>query len=62
MSLKERLKAGLTLAGAAAPDALMVVGAVGVSWGAASIYPPAGFIVAGLFCLVAGVLLSRGAR
>lgn len=41
------------------PDALMVSGAVGVSYGAWSIYAPAGWIVGGLFSLTAGWILAR---
>ena len=46
---------------AVAPDALLVAGAAGVSIGAGQIYLPAGFIVAGLLLLVAGVLCARAA-
>ena len=42
------------------PDVLLVAGTAAVSYGAWQVYPPAGYIVAGLFALVAGVLLSLG--
>lgn len=41
------------------PDALMVGGAGGVSYGAGMVYAPVGFIVAGGFALLAGYLLAR---
>jgi hypothetical protein len=44
------------------PDALMLAGAGAVSYGAGLVYAPAGWIVAGLFALVGGVILARGAR
>lgn len=43
------------------PDALMLAGVGGISYGAWSVYEPAGFIVGGCFALAGGVLLSRGA-
>ena len=42
-----------------APDALMTFGAFGIAYGASMIYVPAGFIIGGLFLLVAGVLGAR---
>lgn len=44
------------------PDALMVGGAASISYGAALVYMPAGWVVAGLFGLAGGVLLSRGGK
>lgn len=41
------------------PDALMIVGASAISYGAWLIYQPAGFIVAGCFALAAGVMAAR---
>lgn len=54
-----------TLAAKAAtwvPDALMVGGAVGISYGAGLIYQPAAWLVGGAFALGAGVLLARGGK
>lgn len=53
-----------TMAAAAAnwlPDALMTAGAGGVAYGAWMVYPPAGYIVGGLFCLAGGWLLAQKA-
>ncbi len=44
------------------PDALMVGGASGIAVGAWLIYPPAGFIVAGLLSLFAGIMLAKAAQ
>ena len=41
------------------PDALMAAGAGGISYGAWLVYQPAGFIVAGVLVLTAGVLAAR---
>jgi hypothetical protein len=41
------------------PDALMVSGSAGISYGAWMVYPPAGFLVAGALLLVAGILAAR---
>lgn len=41
------------------PDALMLVGVGAVSYGAALVYFPAGFIVAGLFLIIGGVLIAK---
>lgn len=41
------------------PEALMTGGSAAVSMGAGLIYQPAGFIIAGGFLLVAGVLCAR---
>lgn len=41
-----------------APDALIVAGAAAVSYGAWSVYEPAGFIVAGLLMAYAGLRLA----
>ena len=42
------------------PDALAVVGAVCVTYGATMIFPPAGWIVGGVLCVIAGALMSGG--
>jgi hypothetical protein len=44
------------------PDALMVVGASAIAYGAGLVYLPAGFVVGGGFALAAGWLLSRSAK
>ena len=41
------------------PEALMTCGAAAVSVGGGMIYSPAGFVIAGGFLLVAGVLCAR---
>lgn len=41
------------------PDVLLVAGAGSVSYGAWLAWEPAGFLVAGLLALVAGVKLAR---
>ena len=40
------------------PDALLLTGAVSISYGAWLIYPPAGFIVAGAILFYTGTRLS----
>ena len=42
-----------------APDALMLAGVTGISYGAWLVYAPAGFIVGGAFLLAGGVLAAR---
>jgi hypothetical protein len=44
------------------PDALMVGGAGAVSFGAGQVYAPAMWVVGGVFALVAGLVLARGAK
>jgi len=44
------------------PDALLVGGAAALSYGAWVIYPAAGFIVAGVLSMAAGVLTARAAK
>lgn len=41
------------------PDAFMLAGAGGVSYGAWLVYEPAGFMVAGALAIAAGVLMAR---
>lgn len=41
------------------PDALLVVGAALVAYGAWLVYAPAGYIVGGIACLAAGWLLAK---
>lgn len=59
-ALREIVRASGSLAAGHLPDALMVAGMSSASYGAWLVYQPAGFIVAGLFLLVGGVILSRG--
>lgn len=44
------------------PDALMVAGAGGISYGAWLVYQPAGYIVGGMFSAAAGWFLAKGVR
>lgn len=46
----------------ALPDVLMICGAATLSYGASLVYLPAGFVVAGLLLLIAGVLTARVAK
>lgn len=41
------------------PDVLMIGGAVALSYGAWLVYPAAGFVVAGLLSMAAGILSAR---
>lgn len=38
-------------------DLLVLIGAVCIAYGASIIYPPAGWIVSGILCIIAAVLL-----
>lgn len=62
MRIKEHLKKGALAAAGWMPDALMAGGAGAVSYGASLVYQPAGFMVGGLFLLVAGWLTARGSK
>lgn len=42
-----------------APDALMVAGVAAISYGAAQVYVPAGWIVGGGFAFAFGLLAAR---
>lgn len=44
------------------PDALLVAGGASVSFGAWLIYPPAGFIVAGMLLMAAGFVTAKGGK
>lgn len=43
------------------PDVLLVLGAGSLSYGAWSAWPPAGFLVAGVLLIVAGLQIARAA-
>jgi hypothetical protein len=43
---------------ALAPDFLLIGGAGGIAYGAWLAYPPAGFIVGGVFALIAGFKIA----
>lgn len=62
MTIKDKLQTAASAAAGFLPDALMLGGAGGVSYGAALVYLPAGYVVGGLFALAAGVMLARGAK
>jgi hypothetical protein len=62
MSMNDKLQAARAVAASWLPDALMLAGAAGVSYGAGLVYPPAGWIVGGLFALSAGYLAARGGK
>jgi hypothetical protein len=62
MQIKEHLKRGALAAAGQIPDALMVAGAASISVGAGMVYTPAGFIVGGVFLLLAGWLTAKGAK
>jgi len=40
------------------PDALMIIGAASLSYGAWLAYPPAGFVVAGCLAILAGIKIA----
>lgn len=62
MTIKDKLHTAASAAAGFLPDALMLGGAGGVSYGAWLVYGPAGYVVGGLFALVAGVVLARGGK
>lgn len=43
-----------------APDALVVIGLLAITWGAWFIYRPAALIVAGLLCVGLALIVERG--
>lgn len=60
--MKKHLQRIATSAAGWLPDVLMLAGAASISAGAGMVYQPAGWMVAGVFALAGGVLLSRGAK
>lgn len=44
------------------PDSLLVIGASSVSFGAWLVHQPSGFVVAGVFLLAGGWILSKAAK
>jgi len=62
MTIKDKLHTAAVAAAGFLPDALMIGGAYGVSYGAWLVYGPAGFIAGGVFALVAGIVLARGSK
>ncbi|MES1979559.1 MAG: hypothetical protein V4451_16070 [Pseudomonadota bacterium] len=62
MNIKDKLQAARAVAAGWLPDVLMVAGAGAVSAGAGMVYVPAGWIVGGVFALVAGWLTARGGK
>lgn len=53
------MKPTMKIAKSLLPDALMVVGMAGITYGVGAIYRPAGWIVAGAFAFSFGLLLAR---
>jgi hypothetical protein len=60
MTIKDKLHTAASAAAGFLPDALMIAGASGVSFGAWLVYCPAGYVVGGLFAIAAGYMLARG--
>lgn len=60
--MREQIRTALAAAKSWLPDVLMASGAVGISYGASLVYTPAGYVVGGVFALVAGVVLARGGK
>ena len=59
--MKGLLRRAAKVAGDWAPDAMLLAGAGGVSYGAGLVYVPAGFIVGGLLLIFAGYQAGRKA-
>ena len=62
MNIKDKLQAARAVAAGWLPDVLMVAGAGAVSAGAGMVYVPAGWMVGGVFALVAGYMSARGGK
>lgn len=60
MTIKDKLHTAAVAAAGFLPDALMIGGAGGISYGAWLVYAPAGYVAGGVFALVAGIVLARG--
>lgn len=60
--MREQIRSALAAAKSWLPDVLMMSGASGISYGAALVYEPLGYVVGGVFALVAGVVLARGGK
>lgn len=43
------------------PDVVMIAGWAGVSYGAWTVYEPAGFIVGGVLAIMGGIVMARAA-
>lgn len=41
------------------PDALLIAGAASLSYGAWLVFPPAGFMVAGLLAIITGIKVAK---
>jgi len=59
MKMQEKLLAIRSLVAAWLPDGLMVGGAAAVSYGTWLVHSPAGYIVAGVLAIVAGIMAAR---
>lgn len=57
--MREQIRSALAAAKSWLPDVLMMSGAVGISYGAALVYVPAGYVTGGLFALAAGWFLAK---
>lgn len=55
----DKLKSAAKRAGGWTPDALMLLGAAAISYGAGLMYLPAGFVVGGLLAIGAGYLSAK---
>jgi hypothetical protein len=60
MNIKNIFRVAVAVAAGYLPDVMMIAGACLVSYGAALIYFPAGYLVGGAFAISFGYLLARG--
>ncbi len=60
--MREQIRTALAAAKSWLPDILMMSGASGISYGAALVYEPLGYVVGGVFALIAGWFLARGGK
>lgn len=57
--MREQIRTALAAAKSWLPDVLMMSGASGISYGAALVYEPLGYVVGGVFALIAGLMLAK---
>lgn len=57
--MREQIRTALAAAKSWLPDVLMMSGASGISYGATLVYEPLGYVVGGVFALIAGLMLAK---